>query len=257
MDEFKLNPADLRNGVYILSEINNEFESLYLKVRDNEKRIYPDDELIKLPFASKTNPHKNEWDLRAKSFQRFKEYLITKERDLNILDLGCGNGWFSGQLSQSFNQNFYCADVNLSELKQGRRTFNSGKLKFIYADIFTAEIPEPSFDMIIINAAVQYFPNIKRLLEKLLILIKENGEIHIIDSPFYSEPEVDNARKRTRAYYSSLNFPEMEKRYFHHTYGELSEFNTNTIYNPASSRQKIKRLFSSNDSPFPWIVIRK
>jgi len=257
MDEFKLNNNTLKDGVHILTEINNEFESVYLKVRDNEKRIYSDEELIKLPFASETNPHKKEWDLRAKSFLRFKHYLMLKKENINILDLGCGNGWFCGQLSQSFNQNFYCADVNLSELKQGRRTFNSGKLKFIYADIFTAEIPEPSFDMIIINAAVQYFPDLKKLVKKFLSLINEYGEIHIIDSPFYSENEVNNARKRTRAYYSSLNFPEMEKRYFHHTYGELSEFNTNTIYNPASPRQKIKRLFSSNDSPFPWIVIRK
>ena len=52
MDDFELNPDVLRDDVYILTEINNEFESIYLKVRENEKRIYPDDELINLPFAS-------------------------------------------------------------------------------------------------------------------------------------------------------------------------------------------------------------
>ncbi len=257
MDEFELNSNTLKDSIYILTEINNEFESVYLKLRDNEKRIYSDEELIKLPFASDTNPHKKEWDLRSKSFLRFKNYLMLKKGNINILDLGCGNGWFCGQLAKSFNHSFYCADVNLTELKQGRRTFNSEKLKFIYADIFTAEIPEPSFDMIIINAAVQYFPDLKKLMKKLLSLIDEYGEIHIIDSPFYSENEVNDARERTRAYYSSLKFPEMKERYFHHTYEELSEFNPITLYNPASSRQKIKRLFLTNDSPFPWIVIRK
>jgi ubiquinone/menaquinone biosynthesis C-methylase UbiE len=257
MDEFKLNHSTLNNGVYIITEINNEFESVYLKVRDNEKRIYSDEELKKLPFASDINPHKQEWIKRSKSYHRFNKYLKAKRENLNILDLGCGNGWFCGQLANSFNHSFYCADVNLAELKQGRKAFDSEQLKFIYADIFTAEIPESLFDMIIINAAVQYFPDLKKLTKKLLSLINEDGEIHIIDSPFYSENEVNNARERTRAYYSSLNFPEMEERYFHHTYKELSEFNTNTLYNPASLRQKIKRLILSNDSPFPWIVIRK
>ena len=45
MDDFKLNPAVLRDGIYILTEINNEFESIYLNVRDKEKRIYSDNEL--------------------------------------------------------------------------------------------------------------------------------------------------------------------------------------------------------------------
>ena len=219
MAELKLDPSSLKDGIYILSEIKNEFEKIYLKVREKENRIFSDAELKQLPFASESNPHKKEWDLRAKSFQRFKEYLKSKKQNLNILDLGCGNGWFSGQLSKSFNHIFFCVDVNLTELKQGRNVFNSEQIKFIYADIFKADIQSTFFDIIIINAAVQYFPDIKRLMEKLLTLINENGEIHIIDSPFYSETEVDNARKRTVDYYRSIGFPEMTKNY-HHLIGE-------------------------------------
>ncbi len=87
MDEFKLNRESFQDAVYILSEINDEFESVYLKVREKEKRIYSDEELIKLPFASKTNPHKKEWNLRAKSYLRFKEYLRQKKDNLNFLIL--------------------------------------------------------------------------------------------------------------------------------------------------------------------------
>ena len=257
MAELKLDPSSLKDGINILSEIKNEFEKIYLKVREKEIRIFSDDEVKKLPFASDSNPHKKEWDLRAKSFQRFKEYLKSKKQNLNILDLGCGNCWFCGQLSKFFNHNFYCVDVNLTELKQGRRVFNSEQMKFIYADIFKAEFPISSIDIIIINAAVQYFPDIKRLMEKLLTLINENGEIHIIDSPFYSETEVDNARKRTVDYYSTIGFPEMAKHYHHHNWGELSEFNFSTLYNPHASLNRIKRLFSIKDSLFPWIKITR
>jgi ubiquinone/menaquinone biosynthesis C-methylase UbiE len=257
MDEFKLNRETLQDAVYILSEINDEFETIYLKVREKEKRIYSDEELINLPFASKTNPHKKEWDLRTKSFLRFKDYLVSKKENINILDLGCGNGWFSGQLSKTFNHNFFCADINFTELKQGRKVFNSEQIKFVYADIFKVEIFIASIDIIIINAAVQYFPDFKRLLEKLLTLIKENGEIHIIDSPFYSEIEVDNARKRTVDYYSTIGFQEMAEHYHHHKWVELSDYNYKILYDPSSFMNRFYRFLSIKDSPFHWIKISK
>jgi len=241
--------------VFILSPVISTFENVYLKVREKENRIYSDAELLLLPFASSSNPHKNEWDLRAKSFLRFQEYLKTKKQNLNLLDLGCGNGWFCGQLSQSFNHHFYCADVNLVELKQGRKIFNSEQIKFVYADIFNVGIPQASFDMITVNAAVQYFPDLRRLLDRLIKLINANGEIHIIDSPFYSNNEVINAKNRTMAYYSSIGFPEMADNYYHHIWNELSEFKFEFLHQPDSFSSKIKRLFLKADSPFPWIKV--
>jgi ubiquinone/menaquinone biosynthesis C-methylase UbiE len=252
MDEFKLNPEAVQDAVYILSEINNEFESVYLKVREKERRIYSDKELKNLPFASNTNSHKKEWDLRAKSFLRFKHYLMLKKEIVNILDIGCGNGWFCGQLSKSFNHNFYCIDVNLTELRQGRRVFNSEQIEFIYADIFSAKLPDNSFDLIMINAAIQYFPDLKRLIDKLLTVLKDRGEIHIIDSPIYSKAEAESAKQRTRDYYSSMDFSKMTNYYYHHDWNELSEFNHKVLYNPLSFSSKFKKLIIK-DSPFPWI----
>jgi SAM-dependent methyltransferase len=177
MDEIKLDPIIISDGVFVLSPVISKFEDIYLKVREKENRIYSDNELRLLPFASISNPHNNEWDLRAKSFQRFKEYLKTKKQNLNILDLGCGNGWFCGQLSKSLNHNFYCVDVNLTELKQGRKVFNSERINFIYADIFSSEIPTSSFDIITVNAAVQYFPDLSKLL-RTFHLLKEKVKLY-------------------------------------------------------------------------------
>jgi ubiquinone/menaquinone biosynthesis C-methylase UbiE len=257
MAEFKLSPGKKQDGVYILSEINDEFESLYLEVRRKEKRVYSDTEVNNLPFISESNPHKNEWKLREKSFLRFKDYLKIKNENLNILDLGCGNGWFSGNLSKDFNHNFFCADINLTELKQGERVCNSDKIKFIYADIFTTDFPKDFFSLIILNASVQYFPDLNELFERLFRLLSIKGEIHIIDSPFYSVNEVQNAKKRTMDYYSSIYFPGMARYYHHHTYEALKPFNTKILYNPSSIKNKIEILFLIKDSPFPWILIKK
>lgn len=251
-----LSTYPLTDGVYIFSKVNDNFENTYLKVREKENRIFSNDELKQLPFAWDSNPHKKEWDLRAESFQRFKKYFETKKQNQNILDLGCGNGWFCGQLSKSFDHNFYCVDVNLTELNQGRRVFHSERLRFIYADIFEAKFPEKYFGYILINAAIQYFPDISKLLNKLLALLNENGEIHIIDSPIYSVDESIKAKERTKNYYLSLGFPEMSDKYHHHTWKEIQQFNYKILYNPFTTLNKFKKYFIK-DSPFPWIEITR
>lgn len=252
-----LNKYTTDEGVVLLSPVRNDFENLYIKLREKERRVYSDEEVKHLPFANPSNPHKNEWQLRAKSFIRFKEYLQKKNENLNILDLGCGNCWFCGQLSKTLNHNYFCVDVNLFELKQGRRVFISNQLKVLYADIFTAQFPSSTFDLIIINSAIQYFSNMKNLIDRLISLIKENCEIHFIDSPFYNKPEIENAQKRTSDYYKNLGFPEMSNHYFHHSYDEISSYKYNLFYNPRSFKTKLSKIFRSNDSPFPWIVINK
>jgi hypothetical protein len=104
---------------------------------------------------------------------------------------------------------------------------------------------------------VQYFPEIRNLFERLFELLTVNGEIHIIDSPFYSIDEVQNAKNRTAKYYSSINSPGMSWYYHHHSYEQLAELNKKILYDPSSIKNKIKVLFSIKDSPFPWILIKK
>jgi len=244
-------------GVILLSSITNDFENLYIELRKKEQRVYSDEEVIKLPFTSLQNPHKKEWDLRAKSYLRFKKYLESKKENLSILDLGSGNCWFCGQLSKIFKNNFYCTDVNLTELKQGKRVFDSNRTNFLYADIFAAEFQQSNFDLIIINSTAQYFSDLKKLITRLIGLLNQNGEIHIIDSPFYTKSNVEAARKRTKIYYESIGFPEMAEKYFHHTYNDLLNFNYKILYNPQSLEKKLSHLFLGNYSPFPWIIINK
>ena len=255
MIDFSKYPSD--KGVIILTTVKNEFEELYLEVREKEKRIYPDEEVIKLPYTSSSNPHKKEWELRTKSYLRYEKYLRTKNNKLNFLDLGCGNGWFTGRLSKTFNHNYYCIDVNLKELKQGVRLFSYSNLNFIYADIFEAELPDSSFDIITINSVIQYFRDLKSLINRLFTFIKKGGEIHLIDSPLYSELEAINAEFRSLKYYTSTGNPEMAEKYFHHTFDELSSFSYEILFNPLTLKNKVFRLLNINESPFPWIRIRK
>ena len=104
------------------------------------------------------------------------------------------------------------------------------------------------------NAAIQYFPDFKKIINRLLILLKKNGAIHLIDSPIYSEDKAQKAKQRTLDYYSSLGFPEMSANYHHHSWNEFKEFNYKILYNPSAIKNKLKKIFA-NDSPFPWVII--
>jgi len=94
------------------------------------------------------------------------------------------------------------------------------------------------------------------LLSILFQYLKPHGEIHIIDSPLYTNDEISDAIQRSGQYYASLGFPEMAEQYFHHCTADLNPFDAKWLYRsaPRSLRQRILRSF---DSPFPWLVINK
>lgn len=252
-----LDKTKLRNGVYYLSEANRTFESNYISTRKKEDRIYSDEEVKLLPNASSSNPHKNEWKLRRKSMERFISHVQKFNDKLNLLDIGCGNGWFSANIAKQTPLNVYALDINKTELEQAAHVFKLNNLKFIYGNIFENIFDESVFDIITLNSSIQYFDNFNKLIKRLFLFLKEKGEIHIIDSPVYNRNELAGAKERTARYYISIDFPEMTKHYFHHTFDKLEEFNYNILYEPKSFLVKLKKLLGMNDSPFPWIRIAK
>ena len=197
--------------------------------------------------------------VRKLSSQKLVNHLSNIKGEKDILDLGCGNGWLSNMLSDIDNSNVLGMDLNTAELKQAAKVFLPNKnLLFAYADIFNGTLNEYKFDFIILAAMVQYFSDISSLLENLLGKLKTKGEIHIIDSPLYSEKEVSNAIERSASYYTELGVPEMKEYYNHHTLREIrTNFNAELLYNPKSFMNRIKRSLSKNYSPLYWIRIRK
>ncbi|WP_237274896.1 class I SAM-dependent methyltransferase [Tenacibaculum ovolyticum] len=225
------------------------FSKKYIAVRKKENRVLSDEQVLKLPYISKDNPYKKEWEVRQKSANRFLKYLKKKE-NISILDIGCGNGWFTNKLATiSTSNKIVGLDVNVLELEQAHRVFKKENLRFVCADIFERkEVFENSFDMVVLNASAQYFPDFDKLIKNLETFIKAKGEIHIIDSPFYEFSEIELAKKRTHQYYLNLGFPEMKTNYFHHCIEEIKNFEY--LYMPEKGR--VKRFFTK-DTPFPWI----
>lgn len=259
MEELFTNIIKTENGIHFLSKTDNldHFEKDYLKVREKEGRIFSDEFVKMLPYLPQSNPLYHEWLHREATQEKFCNYLSSLKKFPVILDLGCGNGWFSMKMKFSLpDAKIIALEVNLLELKQAARVFNQEQIRFIYGDIFHDIFTPGSFDIIVLNSSMQYFAESKKLLTRLLELLKKDGEIHILDSPLYtSEKDQQVARNRTISYFTDVGVNEMAKHYHHHTFDSLQDFNYKVLYNPKNASNKLLQFFGRKISLFPWVRI--
>ena len=230
------------------------FEKIYIQVRALESRLYTDEELVHLPEIAASHPRFREWELRKQSARRLIHYIARKRTTLDILEVGCGNGWLTHLLADIPGSRVTGADINFTELQQAARVFsNDPNLRFIHGDIRSGLLEERRFDVILFAATLEHFPSAKRILHFCLSHLKRSGEMHIIDSPFCKPEEVKLEERRTHAYYNSFGYPEMADYYFHHTYDDLRSFRHTVLYNPRSWRNRLTRIKNQH----PWIRITK
>jgi ubiquinone/menaquinone biosynthesis C-methylase UbiE len=238
-----------QNVYYLTPEVAN-FSMHYLAVREKENRIFTDAEVRKLP-----NIEKHEWPFRVKSTERFVNYIASKNSDLQILTIGCGNGWFTNKIAKVSEKNQVIGlDMNREELEQAARTFPKKNTHFVYGDIFKISKQfEAKFDIITLNGAIQYFEGFEGLMILLNTFLRAKGEIHIIDSPFYNTSEIPAAKERTKAYYNELAVPEMAEQYHAHNLNLVKKFDT--LYRP--KKNIIHKILGKKDSPFSWYRLIK
>jgi ubiquinone/menaquinone biosynthesis C-methylase UbiE len=246
--------------VNYLSVIENKFrfEELYLRARSKEQRVLSDEMVKLLPYIKREQSvHYKEWKARAHTFERLRNYFGAVNSPKKLMDLGCGNGWLAAGLAQNECLEVCAVDINDEELKQGARVFHRHNLGFYYGNINEEIFSAATFDFIILNACAQYFENLNGLVQRLFYFLKKGGEIHILDTPFYTEKEASHAKRRTAQYYQSIGFPEMATFYFHHVLEELAPFDYEilsgkTIFHRAAA-------FFTGDVPdnFYWIKIAR
>lgn len=237
----------------------SDFEKTYLAVREKEGRIYTDEGVKELPRFKGDDLLCREWLRRDSSFKNMKKYTGNKSKPA-ILEIGCGNGWFANGLAQLPEVQVCAVDVNETELRQAARVFGSQKnLNFLYGDVLTTSFGITRFDMVILAASLPYFNDVRSLVHKLMTVIADNGEIHILDSPFYHSPaDKQQARQRSLNHFQKLGFPEMADRYFHHALEDFGDYPYELRFNPNTLAARVRRMLLQTDEPvFPWIIIRK
>jgi len=228
------------------------FEKAYLNLRQQENRILDDEELAKLPRLDPSHPHYHEWKSRQASGGRLKKYMTGKKHPLKILEIGCGNGWLSHQLSFVPGATVTGSDINSFELEQAQRVFgNKPNLHFLYGDIYSNALADQKFNIVVFAASLQYFDSFPGIINKALSLLEPRGEIHILDTYFYATEEIEAAQKRSIDYFTRLGFPEMSAYYYHHGFKELENYSHRLLYKP----KRFPGIFQMHANPFYWISI--
>lgn len=248
-----MNAADGRKGGSRPTG-DDTFSELYGRVRKKEQWAASDAELSMLPEVHRGHPHYREWAVREKSCRRLLIYLSGKREAMNLLEVGCGNGWLSGRMAEIASIHVTGIDVHREEVEQARRVFTGRQnLNFLEGDMRNEMLGKKRFNVIVFAASIQYFPDLKSTLRLALErLLTDDGEIHILDSPLYTLENIDLAAANTWAYYEKLGFPDMARHYFHHLLTDLESFRYKILYNPS---RPYRRLFAAVN-PFFWIRVK-
>lgn len=152
---------------------------------DNQN-LYTDREVAALPRLQKTHPRYCEWTGRIASGSRLIRYLAANKKAAHILEIGCGNGWLSHQLSSVPDSRVIGLDKNLNELRQAARVFrHQSNLKFIYGDFYSDILQDLTFDIIVMAATVHHFPSLRLIIGDVLPHLRARGELHLLDSCLY------------------------------------------------------------------------
>jgi len=147
-------------------------------------RGFTDEEVAQLPSLSENHPQYKHWQLRKRSCQKLMRHFAFSKKALNILEVGCGNGWLSHHLASIPGYRVLGLDRDLQVLQQAARVFRrQSNLKFMCGDFYSGIIQGLTFDAIIFAASIQYFPSLETVLTAALLQLKEEGEIHILDTP--------------------------------------------------------------------------
>lgn len=238
----------IENGVYYATPPKSDFEAVYLQLREKEQRVPADEQVLLLPYVPNDHPHAKEWRLRRSTLRKFQRYAVGKDFK-KILDIGCGNGWFTAQL-KPFAKEIVGIDVTREELETAARCFANDAISFVCCNDWSL-LPENYFDCITFNASVQYFSFSPDFWNQLFRLLKPGGEIHFLDSPFYPLSEVAAARKRSENYFRDQHADQAAAYYFHHAWEELPQG-----FQVLHRSSGWKRAIGWSESPFPWIVLR-
>lgn len=230
-----------------------EFDQLYFRLRQKEERIYIDADIALLPFIYTSHPHYNEWAIRKHSQKALISYIKHKNTFASILEVGCGNGWLCSGIAKATDAEVTGLDINTYELEQAKRVFkNIANLNFINGNLQSEFLKDEKFDLILFAASIQYFPSLKQIIHIAVEHLTLQGEVHIMDSPFYQIQEIAAARLRTKEYYEALGFAAMADHYHHHNLSELENFQYKILHHPNSWKNKL----SIKKNPFYWIVVK-
>ena len=169
-------------------------------------------DLIQKRFAKNLDTYNDNAKIQKKMAERLLSFLERKDFN-DILEIGCGTGFLTQLVNDSFNFNTYTANDIVESCEKYVKEINP-KINFIPADIEKAvENSDKKYDLIISNAVFQWVENLESFIKLLVSKLNDGGVL--LFSTFGPENfrEVNFVLGKTLPYYSANELQEIIKGY--------------------------------------------
>lgn len=106
-----------------------------------------------------------------------------------VVDLGCGFGWFSRWADQHGAMSIVGVDVSTQMLEQARADTVSPIIEYRCIDLDELELPVDSCDVVFSSLTLHYIANLSRLLSMLARATRPGGSlVFSVEHPIFSAP---------------------------------------------------------------------
>ena len=116
-------------------------------------------------------------------FKLFKESVKPKDNE-SIIDMGCGTGEFSNELSK-YNLKVTGIDISNKSIEICKDKYGE-KINFEVKDIENTSIKENSIDIIFLGGILHHFPDRSKVFKEAHRILKKEGRIFAFDPNHYN-----------------------------------------------------------------------
>ena len=185
-----------------LSSETDRFRANYAAHRAREGRAHSGAELSSLPYLEH-GPLARQWRVRACSFEAFLAKVVwpmERDRPLDILDLGAGNGWLSYRLAMRGHR---CTAVDVRDdavdgLGAAAELRRLMRFDIVAASFDDLPVPDASADIAVFNASLHYAVDLAATLAEARRCVRSGGCVAVLDSPFYARAADGEAMVREK-----------------------------------------------------------
>jgi len=162
---------------------------------------------LALPYLDLSERNSEQWRIRASTYRYFEHNLL-QEGNLDILDLGAGNGWMSYRLAQRGHRPV-AVDIFTDPQDGLAAAREYGLFPVVEAEFDRLPFDSGQFDLAIFNSSLHYSTDYHGTLGEARRCLKPSGSIIVLDSPLYKLREHGELMRteRHRQFQSQYGFP--------------------------------------------------
>jgi 2-polyprenyl-3-methyl-5-hydroxy-6-metoxy-1,4-benzoquinol methylase len=96
-----------------------------------------------------------------------------------VLDVGCGDGFLAVRLARRI-ADVTAVELDVPVLRRAQARFADAPVRWVHADVMTADLPGAGFDAVVSNAALHHLEDTRAALRRLSGLLAPGGTLAVV-----------------------------------------------------------------------------